>query len=170
MTHVVDSIAIEPIPVREVDSIARHMPWRRAHRHVDRAGAQRAGQGLYLIAWKDGVPVGHSFVKWPGTLSSRHARRESCVEVEDLYVAAEERDEGIGGALLQASEDAAREAGFETIGLAVALQNEGARRLYTRHGFRDAGHGTFTLRWTAVDERGAEHTWREECTYLVKRL
>ena len=166
----VDAVAIEPIPVADSREVARRMPWRPPGRHIERASAQEAGRGLYLVAWKGGAPVGHAFVKWPGSLSSRHARAEGCVEIEDLFVAAEEREEGIGGALVEASEEAARAQGYGRIGLAVALGNEVARRLYARHGFEDAGHGVFTLRWASMDERGIERARREECTYLVKRL
>jgi ribosomal protein S18 acetylase RimI-like enzyme len=166
----VDAVAIEPIPVDDAGDVARRMPWRQPNRHLERAAAQEARLGIYLVAWRDGEPVGHSFVKWPGSLSSRHAREEGCVEIEDLFVSPEDRDEGIGGALLETSEDAARGRRFEAIGLAVALENDGARRLYERHGYEDAGHGTFTLRWASLDDQGVERTWREECTYLVKTL
>jgi len=164
------SVVIEPIRIEDADTVARRMAWRQASRHAERAISQGAGRGVYLIAWSDGAPVGHAFVKWPGALSSRQARMERCVEVEDLFVMADHRARGIGTALLEASELAAREAGHPRIGLAVALDNEGARRLYALHGYRDAGHGVFALRWTSLDERGVERTWRERCTYLVKAL
>jgi GNAT superfamily N-acetyltransferase len=166
----VHAVAIEPIPAADAAEVARRMPWRRPGRHTERAAAQEAGRGVYLLAWKGDAPVGHAFVKWPGSLTSRHARSERCVEIEDLFVAAGEREEGIGGALLEASEEVARERGYAKIGLAVALGNDVARRLYARHGFEDAGHGVFTLRWSSLDERGVERTRREECTYLVKQL
>jgi GNAT superfamily N-acetyltransferase len=163
-------VAIEPIRVEDADGAARLMAWRQPARHAERALAQRGGRGVYLIAWKDDAPVGHSFVKWPGDLSSRQARAERCVEIEDLYVADGERGRGIGAALLAASEDVARVNGHALIGLAVALGNTEARRLYARHGYRDAGQGVFTLRWTSLDDQGVERTWREQCTYLVKPL
>jgi GNAT superfamily N-acetyltransferase len=164
------SVAIAPITIEEADGLARRMAWRQPSRHLERAVGQRGGRGLYLIAWCGGAPVGHSFVKWPGDLSSRQARAERCAEVEDLFVVPDHRGDGIGTALLEASEQAAREAGHDTIGLAVALDNEGARRLYARRGYRDAAQGVFTLRWTSLDDQGVERTWREMCTYLVKDL
>ena len=81
-----------------------------------------------------------------------------------------EREHGIGSALLDAAEAVSQAEGHGRIGLAVALENASARRLYARHGFRDAGHGVFTLRWTSLDDRGVERTWREQCTYLVKHV
>jgi GNAT superfamily N-acetyltransferase len=163
-------VVIEPIRPEDAVATGRRMAWRQPGRHAERALGQHRGRGLYLIAWKDGVPVGHSFVKWPGELSSRQARAEQCVEIEDLYVAARERGQGIGASLLEASEAAARTRGYRLIGLAVALENAGARRLYARGGYRDAGQGVFTLRWTSLDDQGVERTWREQCTYLVKPL
>jgi GNAT superfamily N-acetyltransferase len=163
-------VAVEPIRIDDADEIAHRMAWRRPVRHAERAVNQRAGRAVYLITWSDGSPVGHAFVKWPGDLSSRQARLARCVEIEDLFVAEHHRDRGIGTALLEASERAARASGHERIGLAVALENDGARRLYARHGYEDAGHGVFTLRWSSLDERGVERTWREQCTYLVKVL
>jgi GNAT superfamily N-acetyltransferase len=166
----VPELMIDAIRAEDADLVARGMPWRTAARHAERTLGQRAGRAVYLIAWKDAAPVGHSFVKWPGDLSSRQARAEQCVEIEDLFVAESERGRGIGTALLDASEEAARAHGHARIGLAVALQNDGARRLYGRRGYHDAGHGVFTLRWTSIDDHGIERTWREQCTYLVKRL
>jgi GNAT superfamily N-acetyltransferase len=146
------------------------MSWRQPSRHAERTLGQRAGRAQYLIAWKDGAPVGHSFVKWPGELGSRQARAEGCAEIEDLFVVPDQRGFGIGTALLDASEQCALREGYDTIGLAVALENDGARRLYARTGYRDAGHGVFTLRWTSLDDRGIDRTWREQCTYLTKKL
>lgn len=163
-------VAVEPMRVDDADDIARRMAWRRPARHAERAVNQRAGRAVYLIAWSHGEPVGHAFVKWPGDLSSRQARMARCVEIEDLFVANGHRDHGIGTALLEASESVSRDSGHERIGLAVALENDGARRLYARRGYEDAGHGVFTLRWSSLDERGVERTWREQCTYLVKVL
>lgn len=163
-------VVVEPIRPEEAEAVARRMPWRKPGRHAERTINQRRGSGVYLIAWKAGSPVGHAFVKWPGDLSSRQARAERCTEVEDLYVVPGEREHGIGSALLDAAESASLSEGHDRIGLAVALENDSARRLYARHGFRDAGHGVFTLRWTSLDDRGVERTWREQCTYLVKRL
>jgi GNAT superfamily N-acetyltransferase len=166
----VPDVVIESIRPDEIDTVSRLMPWRQGARHAERALGQRSGRAVYLLAWANDVPIGHSFVKWPGDLSSRQARAKRCAEVEDLFVVPEERNRGIGTALLISSEVAARAEGHDLIGLAVALDNEGARRLYARHGYRDAGQGVFTLRWTSLDDDGIERTWREQCTYLMKRL
>jgi ribosomal protein S18 acetylase RimI-like enzyme len=48
------------------------------------------------------------------------------------------RGQGVGGALIDALVDAARDAGFPAVSLSVDRNNP-ALRLYERHGFRDAG-------------------------------
>ena len=55
-----------------------------------------------------------------------------------IGVAAEERGRGVGGALLEALKAVAREQGYRALSLSVDRQNP-TRRLYERHGFRDAG-------------------------------
>ena len=53
--------------------------------------------------------------------------------LDELYV--RQRGEGIGSRLLEAVLNAARVAGASRMFLETELANEGARRLYTRHGF-----------------------------------
>lgn len=60
-------------------------------------------------------------------------------ELGDLAVVAERRGEGIGTALLRHVLELVREHGVREIYLEVRESNEGARRLYERHGFRLAG-------------------------------
>lgn len=57
--------------------------------------------------------------------------------VSDLVVDVANRNRGVGGALLQRSEEWAREQGADGLVLAVFQDNVGARRLYERLGFRD---------------------------------
>jgi ribosomal protein S18 acetylase RimI-like enzyme len=59
--------------------------------------------------------------------------------VYGMWVAPEARGQGIGGALLDAVEGWAREAGYDHIGLGVTTTNEPAIRLYAGHGYRDLG-------------------------------
>lgn len=55
-----------------------------------------------------------------------------------IGVAAGARGQGVGSALLGALLAIAREQGYRAVGLSVDRRNP-ARRLYERHGFRDAG-------------------------------
>jgi ribosomal-protein-alanine N-acetyltransferase len=56
-----------------------------------------------------------------------------------IAVAASERGNGIGEALLAAAERAARKRGCRRLRLEVRSDNAGARRLYERHGYRHFG-------------------------------
>lgn len=60
--------------------------------------------------------------------------------IHDLYVAPEARHAGVGGALLDASVDALRMRGAETILLAVAPPNAAAQQVFRRRGFRVTMH------------------------------
>lgn len=55
--------------------------------------------------------------------------------VENLYVRPEDRNEGIGSALLRAAERALWDRGADTVALNVMAANEDARRFYRRHGY-----------------------------------
>ena len=55
--------------------------------------------------------------------------------VENLYVAPDQRDAGVGSRLLEAAESALVTDGAEAIVLDVMADNEAARRFYRRHGY-----------------------------------
>jgi ribosomal protein S18 acetylase RimI-like enzyme len=55
--------------------------------------------------------------------------------VENLYVRAGSRNEGVGSELLSAAETELSERGADVISLGVMAANEAARRFYERHGY-----------------------------------
>ncbi|MEM7223813.1 MAG: GNAT family N-acetyltransferase [Pseudomonadota bacterium] len=57
--------------------------------------------------------------------------------INAIAVYPEHRGQGIGGALMAQAEEHARQGGFTTLSLAVFEENEGALRLYRRHGFEE---------------------------------
>jgi hypothetical protein len=59
--------------------------------------------------------------------------------LEDVFVVPDFRNLGIGTALLEAAERAAAARGDRAVSLAVSTVNSGARRLYARLGYVDAG-------------------------------
>jgi ribosomal protein S18 acetylase RimI-like enzyme len=59
--------------------------------------------------------------------------------VYGMWVAPEARGQGVGGALLEAVEGWASEAGYERIGLGVTTTNKPAIRLYASNGYADLG-------------------------------
>jgi GNAT superfamily N-acetyltransferase len=60
-------------------------------------------------------------------------------EVEQVYVAADQRGSGIAGALLAEAERQVRAAGHDRAWLAVVAGNARARRFYERSGWTDEG-------------------------------
>jgi RimJ/RimL family protein N-acetyltransferase len=56
-----------------------------------------------------------------------------------MMVAARWRGRGVGGALVRAAIDAARDLGAHKVALQVWPHNDAARRLYLRHGFVEEG-------------------------------
>jgi GNAT superfamily N-acetyltransferase len=62
--------------------------------------------------------------------------RDECGFIHDLLVTETARDGGIGEALLDAAIEWLREQGMPRVVLGTAAQNERARRLFARRGFR----------------------------------
>ena len=94
-------------------------------------------------------------------------------QLSDLQVAAPYRGAGLGRALLDASEQAARAAGWDTIGLSVTVSNpdnELARSIYLRRGYRDSGQGEYHDGYHYHDAAGIRRYHGEQHVYLVKRL
>lgn len=61
--------------------------------------------------------------------------------LDELYVAPQRRNRGIGTKLLEAVESEARRRGAETLEINVDGQDVDARRFYTRHGYTDTDPG-----------------------------
>ncbi len=66
--------------------------------------------------------------------------------LEDLYVREEARGAGLGGAMVMHALERARERGCRRVELDTSEANEGARRLYERHGFSESSKSTAPAR------------------------
>lgn len=132
--------------------------------HEARAELQREGRALYLIAWDEDTPLGHALLRLPPLSAVPHPRVDDVPQVEDLLVAAGRRSRGVGTRLLDELEREARRRGFNRISLAVGVTNTGARRLYERQGYLDAGLGEFEVPGAAGGGKP------DLCTALVKDL
>ncbi len=163
---------IRPLAQGEIPLLDAHLDADRlAGRHHDRFTQQQDGRLTYLIAWLDGIPVGHTMVRWEGTTDAYVADRISeCAHVEDLFVMPKLRSSGIGTRILTHGERMAAERGFAQIGLAVGIDNPRARALYERLGYVDTGFGVFRIGGRYTDIQGKQREWREDCEYLVKGL
>lgn len=60
---------------------------------------------------------------------------EGCGSIQNLGIVAGHRDRGLGSSLLYQALRGFRQAGLDRVSLEVTAENEGAIRLYRRHGF-----------------------------------
>jgi GNAT superfamily N-acetyltransferase len=124
--------------------------------------ARLGGTGTYLVAWDDGVPVAHAYISWAAT-------QLGVPEIQDVFVRADRRRQGLGTAVTRAAEHAAAARGHRSVSIGTSIDNDGARRLYEGLGYRDAGvepvrvHGTITIRTGPLEVD-------DTIVYLVKEL
>lgn len=85
-----------------------------------------------LIARLDGTTVGFVMFTMEG---GRYEQDVRTGLVENLYVRAESRRDGVGSALLDGAEQRLTEAGATAIAIEAMADNEAAREFYARHGY-----------------------------------
>lgn len=116
---------------------------------------QSRGESLYLVAWRDGVPIGQGEVVFAPPR-----------ELRSLHVADSHRGRVVGTAVIHAAEEASREAVELSVG--AGLDNPEARQLYERLGYVGTGDVTTTT-YRYVDADG-EYEATEADERLVKQL
>lgn len=168
----VTRLTIRPAAPDDLPVLERVFPYGPPDKHADRLRRQRCGDVVYLIAWLDGTPVGHALLKWAGAEESHIAddARNSCPDVEDLFVQDAFRSHGIGSKLLAYAEQKVHEGGYNRIGLSVDVENPRAKRLYLQLGYQDSQLGEHYEHGEFTDKAGQLQTWEETCIYLIKPL
>jgi GNAT superfamily N-acetyltransferase len=139
--------------------------------HRRRFARQDRGEGTYLVAWRDGRPVGHVEIRWSGC-AAPHVRAAvvRCPELNAPGVWPPElRRRGWGTALLRAAEVIVSTRGHAVVGLGVTDDNVDAAALYARLGYADRGL-RYQDRWSWVDQDGVVHDESAWATFLVKNL
>jgi len=98
-----------------------------------------------LLAFVDGTasPVGYATMR--DVPPHPRVAGPAPVELQRLYVTRPAIGHGVGAALMQASLDAAQEAGFATLWLGVWERNARAIAFYERWGFEAVGEHVFRL-------------------------
>jgi GNAT superfamily N-acetyltransferase len=86
--------------------------------------------GMLLGAWRGEGPLGYACLYWHFT----SLVPAETVLMNDLYVAEAHRGAGIGGALIEACAQVARERGAHHLEWATAPENKTAQRLYDKTG------------------------------------
>jgi ribosomal protein S18 acetylase RimI-like enzyme len=117
-----------------------------------------------LVAVLNEVPIGQVAIQWQDKPSHPSIPDIQSLRVQDAF-----RGLGIGSRLLEACETQARARGFEQIGIAVSLENHGARRLYERKGYHPSGV-PYEDHWDYINARGELVVMREVVCDLIKNL
>lgn len=165
-------IEVRRLSLADLDAIQEAMPSWNGREYARRLGYQDRGLAVQLVAWVGDIAVGRSMVVLPGHPEwSASAFREGCPELRDVGVAEAWQRRGIGGRLVAASEDEARTAGYERVGLGVGMDDSfgAARALYERRGYAFA-HGPFVQAARLEDDAGGGIPVAGVCVYLVKGL
>jgi GNAT superfamily N-acetyltransferase len=140
-----------------------------ARHHRERFGLQEAGQAIYLVAWRGGELAGRCTVLAGSKYDEVRQLLGAFPEMNALE--ARPPGQGTGTKLIACAEQAARERGAEMIGLAVAVSNRGAHRLYQRLGYNDWDHGLVIDHWDEIDSEGTVlKTNADPCHYLTKPI
>ncbi|WP_346028528.1 GNAT family N-acetyltransferase [Arthrobacter parietis] len=121
---------------------------------------QRDGRVFFAAAWQGPVPLGTVVLDLHATYSP---------EMKNLFVNPTRRGEGVGTALCDWLEAKARTVGFDHIYLGVGKDNDRARGLYIRLGYRSIGEST-SCTYNYVDEDGSTKTATELSDYYKKPL
>jgi ribosomal protein S18 acetylase RimI-like enzyme len=167
-----EGLVVRPIRDGDVEAIGEALRELGTPEHAER-GLERehGGLGVFLVAWLNGGAVGYITAHWRASPRSPDEWKDGFTAyLEDLIVAEQQRGRGIGRAIMETAEAMAVDRGFRRITLGVGVENDGARRLYERLGYSDAGlpdieDGGRFRRWDGTEEEWSE-TWR----FMVKEL
>jgi GNAT superfamily N-acetyltransferase len=150
-------LVVRPCDPRELVAIRRDFP-----------ALPAEPAGTTLVAWADGVPIGHVQIRWRGSVHSHvRARLIKTPEIRRLRVHLDAQGQGAAKALLREAEELAVERGYRSIGLAVGVQNETAIGLYGRCGYVQAPITNFHSSM-GMDDEG--HRYGHTVQYLVKAI
>ncbi len=139
-------VEIRPLVPSEVESVGAVLGLARL----------RQGDGMYLVAWDDGEPIGHG-----------HLALTDPPELQDVEVRPEYRRLGVASALTARAEDEVRRRGFDRLQLTVSIGNVAAQSLYRRCGYADAGvppkrvRGTVEIRTGPIEVDDTLLTWEK---------
>ena len=123
----------------------------------------RKGFRTMLVAVQEGRAVGSISIG-----GGRFQRPES-LRLFALDVGPAFRRNGVGTALVKATEAIAAESGMGEVNLEVEIDNEDAIRLYLRLGYRICGDAVMD-RWTRLEDDGSSETIEVPVFVMVKRL
>jgi len=119
---------------------------------------------LVIVADFNDFPIAQSAIHWLGKPTHPHIPDLQSVRVMDAF-----QGQGIGSKLLKMCESIVRDQGHSVVSLAVALENDGAKRLYERLNYRVTGM-PYDDKWSYVDAKGQTIEVSELVTDMMKDL
>lgn len=125
------------------------------------------GQRLLFVAELEQDIIGQVFVQ----LQTGHRSPASDGSMGYLYalrVRPAHRGHGIGTRLIEEAERSLVGRGYRRVLIAVSVENDGARRLYDRLGYRVVGEDPGD--WTYIDDEGNLHEVHEPAFLMEKQL
>lgn len=165
------SIVIKKVQRGDLKTLNKLLPVNIPNFHEDKIADQESGNSIWLIAWKEGLPVGHLQLRFNGAREKEIRKHiENCPHIESVGVKEGSRRQGIGTALVLKAEKLVQARGFKQAGMAVgATDNPDTKRLYEKLGFKQWQHGVFSSSWNVI-KNGKTQKEIELCTYLVKNF
>ncbi|QHW33838.1 GNAT family N-acetyltransferase [Paenibacillus rhizovicinus] len=168
-------IDIQPAEAQQIEFVHRiFSPENFTFPQHRRYEVQRKGEGVYLIAWHRGTPVGGFLVRWSGPQDTRVSSRVDVTNsafLEGGLTIEAYRRKGVATAIIHEAERLAKEHGCIRIGMEVgSSDNPDAKRLYEKLGYADWGHGDFTISWAYKDAEGNSRIDSEVVTFMYKSL
>jgi ribosomal protein S18 acetylase RimI-like enzyme len=119
---------------------------------------------LVIVADFNHFPIAQAAIHWLGKPTHPHIPDLQSVRVMDAF-----QGQGIGSQLLELCESIVRAHHHPRVSLAVALENEGARRLYERLGYRVTGT-PYEDKWSYTDANENPVHVSERVTDMMKDL
>ncbi|OAS84219.1 MULTISPECIES: GNAT family N-acetyltransferase [Metabacillus] len=139
----------------------------------NRYDVQKRGEGLYLIAWNDKIPIGHFLLRWSGPQDT-FVTEKIDITYRAFLEAGLTKDKyrrmGVATAIVQEAERLSKEKRCTHIGLEVGIENSEAKRLYEKLGYKDLGFGEFPISWEYIDSNGNKGTETEIVIFMQKIL
>lgn len=165
-------LVIKPAAREELDVLNDRLKSYIPHFHEKKIDWQDKGEASWLIAWMGEEPVGHILIKWNGVPDSfvKSNIEEQYPFVQNLAVKITHQRKGIGTQLVNMAEQMIKDRKHTKVGMAVSSENDSARKLYEKLGYKDWQKGTYKTNWKSFDQNNKEIEESETCTYLVKEL
>ncbi len=122
---------------------------------------------IVALSWDE--MAGYGFVNWQPKYSL-YARLD-IPEIQNVNVLAQQRGQGIGGAIIECAESLVREDGRDQVGVSVGLHKDygAAQRLYAKRGYVPDGFGVSYDR-EAVQAGEIRPVDDDLCLMMVKDL